>query len=86
LGEKQETRGEMEADRGMQLSMSNTATNIMNANEKGCNYFTVNFDLRVKNRAVELDGLIQARAALTGSKFVDMLELKAKPVALRGSK
>jgi len=86
LGEKQETRAEMEADRGMQLSMSNTATNIMNANEKGCNYFTVNFDLRVKNRAVELDGLIQARAALTGSKFVDMLELKAKPVALRGSK
>ncbi|CAK0833396.1 unnamed protein product [Prorocentrum cordatum] len=37
--------------------------------EPGCNYFTVNFLVRAKNRQIETDGLQKAKAILQGAKF-----------------
>ncbi|CAK0801540.1 unnamed protein product [Prorocentrum cordatum] len=37
--------------------------------EPTCNYFTVNFPVRVKNRQIETDGLEKAKAILKGAVF-----------------
>merc|ERR1719350_760164 len=37
--------------------------------EPGCDYFTINFPLRSKDRNIEIDGLIKAKAILQGAKF-----------------
>jgi len=37
--------------------------------EPSCNYFTVNFQVRVKNRQIEKDGLEKAKAILQGAEF-----------------
>jgi len=37
--------------------------------EPGCNYIAVNFNIRIKNRQVEIDGLLKARAILQGADF-----------------
>jgi hypothetical protein len=37
--------------------------------EPSCNYFTINFPVRVKNRQIERDGLEKAKAILQGAEF-----------------
>jgi len=37
--------------------------------EPGCDYFTINFPLRSRDRNIEIDGLIKAKAILQGAKF-----------------
>jgi len=39
--------------------------------EPGCNYITVNYNLRRKNRYTEMDGLYKAKIFLGGGKFED---------------
>merc|ERR1719281_907122 len=41
---------------------------IMSA-EPGCNFMTINFEVRTKNRQLEIDGLLKAKAILTGGSF-----------------
>jgi len=36
--------------------------------EAGCNFITINFKLRIKNRQLEIDGLLKAKAILQGAK------------------
>jgi hypothetical protein len=36
---------------------------------KGCDYFLVNYEVRRKNRQIELDGLNNAKAILQGAVF-----------------
>merc|ERR1719272_1139389 len=45
-----------------------TLKKISNA-DPGCNYIEVNYPVRVKNRQVEVDGLLKARAILKGAAF-----------------
>jgi len=45
-----------------------TLTKIKNANG-GCDYIEVNYPLRVKNRQLEVDGLLKAKAILGGAAF-----------------
>jgi len=42
----------------------------------GCDYITVNFDNRKKNRDTELDGLLKAKAILEGGAFPELLDTK----------
>merc|ERR550514_1793630 len=35
----------------------------------GCDFFTINYPSRVKNRHIEIDGLNKAKAILTGGTF-----------------
>jgi len=56
--------------------------------EPSCNYFTINFPVRVKNRQIEVDGLLKAKAILTGADFDPKKEQAAAewkdvPVILR---
>merc|ERR1719473_1384745 len=37
--------------------------------EPGCDYFTINYPVRSKNRQIEVDGLHKARAILAGGSF-----------------
>ena len=37
--------------------------------EPGCNFMTINFDVRAKNRQMEIDGLLKAKAILQGGNF-----------------
>jgi len=37
--------------------------------EPGCDFMTINFDVRAKNRQMEIDGLLKAKAILQGGKF-----------------
>jgi len=35
----------------------------------GCDFFTINYDVRLKNRQIEIDGLQKAKAILSGAAF-----------------
>merc|ERR1719198_12374 len=35
----------------------------------GCDFFTINYPSRLKNRQIEIDGLQKAKAILTGASF-----------------
>lgn len=48
----------------------------MNDAVVGCDYITVNFDSRKKNRDTELDGLLKAKAILEGGAFPSLLDAK----------
>merc|ERR1719428_973909 len=48
----------------------------MNDAVVGCDYITVNFDMRKKNRDTELDGLLKAKAILEGGAFPSLLDAK----------
>merc|ERR1719182_1321026 len=37
--------------------------------EPGCEFMTVNFEVRAKNRQMEIDGLLKAKAILQGAAF-----------------
>lgn len=37
--------------------------------QPGCDFVTVNFETRLKARQVEKDGLVEAKAILSGAKF-----------------
>merc|ERR1719252_233920 len=37
--------------------------------EPGCDFVAVNFDVRTKNRQLEIDGLLKAKAILEGAAF-----------------
>jgi len=40
----------------------------------GCDYITINYDVRLKNRQIEMDGLVKAKAILQGGEFPSFLE------------
>jgi len=42
----------------------------------GCDYLTLNYELRLKNRQIEIDGLVKAKAILQGGEFSSFLESK----------
>jgi len=43
---------------------------IMSA-EPGCNFMAINFKVRTENRQLEIDGLLKAKAILTGGSFAE---------------
>jgi len=40
--------------------------------EPGCDFFTINYPVRVQNRQVEIDGLLKAKAILLGATFDEL--------------
>merc|ERR1719160_126393 len=37
--------------------------------EPGCNFMTINFEIRAKNRQLEIDGLLKAKSILEGGSY-----------------
>jgi len=60
-----DTKGERTTKKG---SLDATLKKIKGA-EPGCDFFTINFPLRTKNRQIEIDGLNKAKAILSGASF-----------------
>merc|ERR550514_1821960 len=83
IGAKMETKsgleGEMADDEGLRTDEEGTKATSkeeLDATLKylkeiaaGCDFMAVNFDMRVKNRQLEVDGLKKAKAILEGAKF-----------------
>jgi chromosome segregation ATPase len=65
LGEKNQA----ELDRKTKKGGLDTVLALIADLEPGCNYYTVLFNVRVKNRQIEVDGLLKAKAILQGAKF-----------------
>lgn len=42
----------------------------------GCDYLTINYETKRKNRQIEIDGLIKAKAILDGGEFPSLLQAK----------
>jgi hypothetical protein len=69
IGDKVKDEETAKADRATKKGeLDATLDKIKNA-DGGCNYIEVNYPLRVKNRQVEIDGLIKAKAILSGASF-----------------
>merc|ERR1719198_1498150 len=49
----------------------------------GCDFIMSNFELRKKNRADEIDGLLEAKAALEGGSFTSQKAAVAEDSAAR---
>lgn len=64
-GEVKETTESRAKHHGLLMSVMETVKNA----EPGCDYFTINFPLRSRDRNVEIDGLIKAKAILQGATF-----------------
>merc|ERR1719240_509291 len=91
---KADKEGEIETTSGDRRSKSGELEVVMKKIKDAapaCNYFTINYEVRAKNRQIEIDGLLKAKAILAGGEFAtpedptreikpgDALLQKAKP-------
>uniref|UniRef100_A0A7S0FJK2 Uncharacterized protein n=1 Tax=Pyrodinium bahamense TaxID=73915 RepID=A0A7S0FJK2_9DINO len=89
-GNKEQTVATTKSDRQLQAgSLGAVMMKIENA-EPGCDFFTVNFPLRSKNRQIEIDGLEKAKAILSGAQFATpadpLRELKPGDAFVQGQR
>jgi len=68
-GEKQQSKVETTKERATQHELWATLMKKMKDSSAECEYFTVNYKLRVSNRQLEVDGLNKAKAILKGGSF-----------------
>lgn len=69
MGEKTLTKTQTEEERGTKKGELNAVVEKMRAINPNCEYFTVNYSIRAKNRQIEMDGLLKAKAILQGGEF-----------------
>lgn len=76
IGEMNGAKSEMEGDvvnaitpRGTKSGELATEMQAIAAANPGCDFLTVNFPIRSKNRQIEMDGLEKAKAILKGGRF-----------------
>jgi peptidoglycan hydrolase CwlO-like protein len=67
--EKEQTVSETKEDKRMKKDEIKALLESMADAAKGCDFFTVNYDIRRKNRQTEIDGLNKAKAILEGAAF-----------------
>jgi len=68
-GEAETKKRTEEKDQTQQKDVLGTTIDTIEAEEPRCNFITVNFDVRKKNREAEIDGLNKAKAVLNGASF-----------------
>jgi hypothetical protein len=76
IGALQMAKGDKEQDvidnTGDRLTQKGSLAVVMDrikAAEPGCDFFAINYPLRVKNRQIEVDGLLKAKTILSGGSF-----------------
>jgi len=78
-GEKGDKEDDIESNKGgrkdEKLQLDAVLKKIADATP-GCDYLLINYDLRLKNRQIEIDGLVKAKAILQGGEFPSFLEGK----------
>jgi len=65
-GEKEGAVGDNTLDRHAKRRELGVVMTRIADSAKGCDYFAINYSLRVKNRQIEVDGLIKAKTILSG--------------------
>mmetsp|Transcript_31029 Transcript_31029/g.82647 ORF Transcript_31029/g.82647 Transcript_31029/m.82647 type:complete len:732 (-) Transcript_31029:75-2270(-) len=65
-GEKEGAVGDNTLDRHAKRRELGVVMTRIADSAKGCDYFAINYSLRVKNRQIEVDGLIKAKTLLSG--------------------
>jgi len=68
-GEKEKKKVETIKARSGKKTQWDTEMKLLEDNENECEYYAVNFKLRASNRALEVDGLNNAKAILQGGSF-----------------
>lgn len=78
-GEKGDKEDDVESNKGDRSAekgqLDATLQKIADATP-GCDYLTLNYELRLKNRQIEIDGLVKAKAILQGGEFPSLLQGK----------
>lgn len=68
-GDKELAVSNTKADRRLKQGSLDAVLKKIAAADPGCTFFTVNFPVRSRNRQYEIDGLLKAKAILSGAKF-----------------
>merc|ERR1719161_1727914 len=68
-GDKEDEKGNTEKDRTSKAGELSAVMTKMEGAAPNCEYFAVNYPLRLKNRQLEMDGLLKAKAILNGGTF-----------------
>merc|ERR1719181_1115817 len=85
-GDKEDAVSENKKDRlGQKNSLDATLKKIADATP-GCDYLTINYDVRLKNRQIEIDGLVKAKAILEGGEFPSFSQVKSSETFLQRRK
>eukprot|EP00747_Dinoflagellata_sp_TGD_P152821 gnl/TRDRNA2_/TRDRNA2_177344_c3_seq1.p1 gnl/TRDRNA2_/TRDRNA2_177344_c3~~gnl/TRDRNA2_/TRDRNA2_177344_c3_seq1.p1 ORF type:complete len:216 (+),score=96.81 gnl/TRDRNA2_/TRDRNA2_177344_c3_seq1:47-649(+) len=69
MGDKMESVEDNKADRKTQKGELDEVMQKMTDALPQCNFITINFDMRMKNRQTEMDGLDKAKGILKGATF-----------------
>merc|ERR1719161_333119 len=72
-GTAETTKANNEKSRGTKKGELNNLLVKIEGINPNCEYFEVNYPMRVKNRQIEIDGLNKAKAILKGGKFADAM-------------
>merc|ERR1712232_1040502 len=67
--DKEKDKSDTITERGTKQDGLDVVMKRIEAAESGCNYFTINYVVRAKDRQIEIDGLLKAKAILAGGKF-----------------
>jgi hypothetical protein len=76
-GEKGDKESDVSDNKKDRLSEKNSLDAVLQKISDatpGCDYLTINYDVRLKNRQIEIDGLVKAKAILQGGEFPSFLE------------
>merc|ERR1719203_2135653 len=68
-GEKESKHSETQTTRTLTKGRLDIVMKKIKDAEPGCNYFTIKYPLRLKDRQIETDGLLKAKAVLSGANF-----------------
>merc|ERR1719155_451982 len=71
ISQKETKVTEAKEERGTKKDELDSVVEKIKDAEPGCDFIRLNFDMRTKNRNVEIDGLDKAKAILKGAKFED---------------
>merc|ERR1719428_2239965 len=68
-GKKENTISENTESRTTASGELNAVMKTISDERPGCDFFEVNYPNRLKNRQIEIDGLVKAKAILQGAEF-----------------
>jgi len=68
-GDKIQKKADTTKERGLKKEGLDKLTKKIEDINPGCEFFTVNYKMRVSNRHIEIDGLVKAKAILEGGSF-----------------
>jgi len=85
-GDKEDAVSDNKKDRLAQKNELDATLKKISDATPGCDYLTINYDVRLKNRQIEIDGLVKAKAILQGGEFPSFTQVKSGEAFLQRRK